>query len=137
EIKKFFPEVTVHQLACPMWVTLIENKEYDTPGADFFVKKYLDELLQQSTEIDTVLLACTHYPLLEEKIKLHLPPDIKVVSQGDIVADSIKDYLRRHPEIETKLTRDGDITFFTTDDPADFNEHASLFFGSEVQAKHL
>ncbi|HTM66650.1 MAG TPA: glutamate racemase [Flavipsychrobacter sp.] len=137
EIKKFAPEVTVHQLACPMWVPLIEYKEYQSEGADYFVKKYLDELLTQSKEIDTILLACTHYPLLEEKIKKHLPKNIQVVSQGDIVANSVNEYLHRHPEMEARLTKGGNIRFFTTDDIDDFIEHGSIFFGQEVSAEHL
>jgi glutamate racemase len=137
EIKKFAPGVTVHQLACPMWVPLIEYKEYQSAGADYFVKKYLDELLTQSKEIDTILLACTHYPLLEEKIKKHLPKNIQVVSQGDIVANSVNEYLHHHPEMEARLTKGSNIRFFTTDDIDDFNEHGSIFFGQEVSAEHL
>jgi len=137
EIEKFSPEVTVHQLACPMWVPLIEYKEYQSEGADYFVKKYLDELLTQSKAIDTILLACTHYPLLEEKIKKYLPENIQVVAQGDIVANSLEDYLNRHPEIEAQLTKGGNIRLFTTDDVDDFNEHGSIFFGKELNAEHL
>lgn len=137
EIEKFFPDITVHQLACPMWVPLIENKEYSSPGADYFVQKYLDELLQQTPEIDTILLACTHYPLLIDKIRKHLPEHIKIVAQGNIVAESLDDYLHRHPEIEKNITQNGSVRFFTTDDASDFNEHASIFFGAEVTAAHL
>jgi glutamate racemase len=137
EIEKFFPSVRVHQLACPMWVPLIENREYDSAGADFYVKKYLDDLLAQSNEIDTILLACTHYPLLLEKIKKNLPGGIQVVTQGGIVADSLADYLHRHPEMETKLSKGGNIQFYTTDDAPDFNENASVFFGQDVKAEHL
>lgn len=137
EIEHFFPDVTVHQLACPMWVPLIESNEYDGESADYFVKKYLNELFAQSSEIDTVLLACTHYPLLMDKIKKHLPSEVRVVAQGNIVARSLEDYLQRHQEIESRLTQKGNIRFFTTDDPKDFNEHASIFFGSEITAKHL
>lgn len=137
EIEKFFPDVKVHQLACPIWVPLIENKEYASDGADYFVKKYLDELLRQSKEIDTILLACTHYPLLADKMQKFLPAHIRVLSQGQIVADSLKDYLGRHPEIESRITRNGNISFFTTDDAADFNDHASIFFGQAVQSQHL
>jgi glutamate racemase len=135
EINNFFPDIKVHQQACPLWVPLIENGEHDQPGADYFVKKYLDQVLAQSTDIDTILLACTHYPLLQEKIKAYLPANINVVAQGDIVANSLVDYLHRHPDMEQKLTRNGSQQFFTTsDDTLDFDHHASMFFGTPVQS---
>jgi glutamate racemase len=137
EINKFFPGVNVHQLACPMWVPLIENGEYNTAGADFFVKKNIDELMSSHPAIDTILLACTHYPLLMDKIKKHLPETVTVVAQGDIVAESLADYLTRHSEIETQLTKGGAIQCYTTDDAADFDEHATIFFGKKVISKHL
>jgi glutamate racemase len=138
EINKFFPDVTVHQQACPLWVPLIENGEYDKSGSDYYVKQYLDEVMAQSADIDTLLLACTHYPLLQDKIKAYLPPDINVVAQGDIVADSLDDYLKRHAEIEHSLTKGGTRRFFTTtDDTADFDQHASLFFSSPVESVYV
>jgi glutamate racemase len=138
EINKFFPDVTVHQQACPLWVPLIENGEYDKPGSDYYVKQYLDEVMAQSADIDTLLLACTHYPLLQDKIKAYLPPHINVVAQGDIVADSCDDYLKRHTEIEQSLTKGGTRRFFTTtDDTADFDQHASLFFSSPVESVYV
>jgi glutamate racemase len=137
EINKFFPSVEVHQKACPMWVPMIEYGEYNTDGADFFVKKYLDELLAAAPDIDTLLLACTHYPLLMDKIKAHIPNHIQVVAQGDIVADSLSDYLHRHVGMEQRITRGGSMQFFTTDSVLDFNEHATAFFGSKVNAQHL
>src|ERR1700753_3916758 len=97
EIGNFFPDVKVYQQACPLWVPLIENGEHDKPGADYFVKQYLDQVIAQSTDIDTILLACTHYPLLQSKIEAYLPKHIKTISQGGIVAESLKDYLGRHP----------------------------------------
>ncbi|MBS1502110.1 MAG: glutamate racemase, partial [Bacteroidetes bacterium] len=100
EINNFFPGVRVYQQACPLWVPLVENGEHDKPGADYFVKKCLDQVLGQSNNIDTLLLACTHYPLLEKKIEDHLSAGVKVISQGAIVAESLKDYLQRHPEME-------------------------------------
>ena len=136
EINKFFPDIRVHQLACPMWVPIIENGEYLSPGADYFVQKYLDELLTAAPDIDTILLACTHYPLLMDKIRRFLPAGVKVVAQGDIVASSLSDYLQRHPEIESKLSKQGRMQFFTTDDTADFNEHATTFFGKKVDSLH-
>jgi glutamate racemase len=137
EINKFFPDVTVHQLACPIWVPLVEYNEYLSEGADFFVKKYLDQLLSQAPDIDTILLACTHYPLLIDKMKNHLPEHITVVPQGGIVAASLQDYLQRHPEMENRLTRNGDMHFYTTDSTEDFDAHASIFFGQRVQSSYL
>lgn len=137
EIRKFFPDVTVYQQACPQLVPLIENKEYESEAADYFVKKYLDELFVQSNAIDTILLACTHYPLLMKKIKQHAPKHVSIVAQGDIVAQSLDDYLQRHTEIASQLTQHKTMQFFTTDDPKDFDEHASIFFGENVQAQHL
>jgi len=137
EIHKFFPDVKVHQLACPMFVPLIENNEMESEGADFFVRQYVNELLAQSPEIDTILLACTHYPLLMKQLKKHLPESIRVVAQGDIVADSLEDYLLRHPEMAAQLTQNSNMQFFTTDDAQDFMAHAALFFGEPIVAQHL
>jgi glutamate racemase len=137
EINKFFPEVRVHQQACPMWVPLAENGEYASPGADYFVQKYLNELLAAAPGLDTILLACTHYPLLADKIKQYLPAGIKVVAQGEIVANSLTDYLHRHPEIETAISRHGQQHFYTTDDTSDFDLHATNFFGRQVASQHL
>jgi len=138
EINHFFPDVKVHQQACPLWVPLVENGEHDQPGADYFVKKYLDQVLAQSDKIDTLLLACTHYPLLQEKIEAYLPANIQVVPQGDIAAKSLEDYLQRHPEMEQKLTKGGTQEFFTTsDDTLDFDHHASMFFGEPVKSEYI
>ncbi|EHQ29940.1 glutamate racemase [Mucilaginibacter paludis] len=138
EIGNFFPDVNVYQQACPLWVPLIENGEYDKPGADYFVKQYLDQILAQSPRIDTLLLACTHYPLLEQKIRAYLPADVQAVSQGDIVAQSLVNYLQRHPEMESKLTKNASQKFFTTtDDTADFDHHATLFYCQPVQSTYL
>ncbi len=135
EIQNFFPDIKVYQQACPLWVPLIENGEYDKPGADFFVQLYLDQIMAQSPNIDTILLACTHYPIIQEKIKAHLPEGVNVVGQGDIVAKSLVSYLNRHPEIEQKLSRNGENKFYTTtDDAADFDHHASLFFSAPVKS---
>lgn len=137
EIEKFFPNAMVEQEACPMWVPLVENNEYRSPGADYFVKKNIDQLLSKDPFIDTILLGCTHYPLLLKKIKEHLPPGITVVSQGKIVADSLSNYLQRHPELDQKCSKNGTRKFFTTGDTEDFDSHASLFFGEEVTAQKL
>ncbi|PWK80267.1 glutamate racemase [Mucilaginibacter oryzae] len=138
EINNFFPDIKVYQQACPLWVPLIENGEYDKPGADFFVQLYLDQIMSQSANIDTILLACTHYPIIRDKIKAHLPEGINVIGQGDIVAKSLVDYLNRHPEIEQKITRNGTTKFYTTtDDTADFDHHASLFFSAPVKSNFI
>ncbi len=137
EIAKQFPQLKVYQQACPLWVPIIEAGEHESPAADYLVEKYLGSLLSQSREIDAVLLACTHYPLLSPKILEYLPECIRLISQGDIVASSLTDYLYRHPEMDARLSRSGSCQFFTTDDEADFEERGSLFFGKPVQATHL
>ncbi|QEM05387.1 glutamate racemase [Mucilaginibacter rubeus] len=138
EIQNFFPDIKVYQQACPLWVPLIENGEYDKPGADFFVQLYLDQIMAQSPNIDTILLACTHYPIIQDKIKAHLPERINVIGQGDIVAKSLVSYLNRHSEIEQKLSRNGENKFYTTtDDTADFDHHASLFFSAPVKSTFI
>ena len=136
EIAHLFPGVKVYQEACPMWVPLVENNEYDGEGADYFIKKNLDNLLKQSGEIDTILLACTHYPLLKNKLEKFLPSSIKILTQGEIVAAGTKDYLHRHPEIETKLSRNRERVFYTTDSTQDFDSHARVFYGEEIRSKH-
>lgn len=136
EIHHFYPGCRVYQEACPMWVPLIENGEYDKPGADYFVQQHLRHLLEQSSDIDTLLLACTHYPLLLDKIRQYLPSAVKVVTQGDIVARSLRNYLERHPEMALLCSRTSTRQFFTTDDPADFERQATRFFGAPVQAAH-
>ena len=137
EIEKFFPLLKVFQEACPMWVPLIENNEHLAPGADYFIQKNLDQLFAQSPEIDTLLLACTHYPLLIDKLKALMPKDIQIIQQGAIVAKSLANYLERHPELERKCVRNSRIDFFTTDDPADFDDKGSLFFGKPIQSSHV
>ncbi len=137
EIQKFFPDAHIVQEACPMWVPLIENNEHKGPGADYFIQKNINHLLQQSPQIDTLLLACTHYPLLQQKIKAHLPEGVSVVTQGEIVAASLQNYLLRHPEIESQLTQGGKRSFYTTDSARDFNNQAAAFFEQEVQAEHV
>ena len=135
EINKFFPEIQVHQQACPMWVPLIESNEHSSKGADFFVKEYINQLDKQNPNIDTILLACTHYPLLLNKIKEYTPVGTKIITQGEIVANSLIDYLQRHPEIESLCSKGNDREFYTTDSVEDFNQHASVFYGKDVQAK--
>jgi glutamate racemase len=137
EIAKFFPEIKVYQEACPLWVPLIENNEHQNGGADFFVKKNLENIFRKGSDIDVILLGCTHYPLLNEKIQEYLPPGVKLISQGEIVADSLADYLQRHPEIETKCSKNGSRVFCTTDSTEDFDNHATIFFGEGVRSRHV
>ena len=137
EIHKFLPEATVFQQACPMWVPLIENGEYNSPGADYFVKQYVDQLMAQSVDIDTLLLACTHYPLLVEKIRQFLPGTVSLLSQGDVVATSLANYLQRHAEMEERITKGRSRKFFTTDDTEDFDRHGAVFFGEQVSSTHV
>lgn len=137
EIEKFFPEVKVYQQACPMLVPLIENREYETEGADFFIKKYLKNLLTKSDNIDTILLACTHYPLLINKFKQFLPENITLISQGNIVAESLADYLNRHTELEAKCSKNGKVLFYTTDSVEDFDKQAGIFYGNNITSQHV
>jgi glutamate racemase len=136
ELSKFAPEATVFQQACPMWVPLIENGQQEGPGADYFVKLYIDQLFEQSAQIDTVLLACTHYPLMAKKIQSFLPENVKLVTQGDIVAKSLAAYLQNHPEIDQNCSKNGQIQFYTTDNPTSFEEQGTVFFGQKIAAKH-
>ncbi|QNK62068.1 glutamate racemase [Pedobacter sp. PAMC26386] len=137
EINHQFPEVNVVQQSCPMWVPLIENNEHVNEGADYFVKKYIDQLLAQSGDIDAILLACTHYPLLVPKIKGYLPEGIALVAQGDIVARSLVDYMKRHSEIESLLAKDGEMRFYTSGDHEVFDAHASIFFSKKVVSEQV
>jgi glutamate racemase len=137
EINKFFPEVTVMQQSCPMWVPLVENNEHLDAGADFFVKKYIFELLGQNSQIDTILLACTHYPLLIPKVKEVLPDGIHLIGQGEIVAESLEIYLENHQEIAEKIAINRKHSFFTTGDSGIFDEHASLFFNNQITSLHI
>jgi glutamate racemase len=137
EIEKFYPEIQVFQQACPMWVPLVENNEYTSPGADYFIQKNINSLLQRSGNIDTILLACTHYPLLMDKIKKAIPTSVTLLSQGEIVAASLGEYLQKHPEMEEKCSKKGQISFFTTDSTEDFDNHAAIFYGRPVKSMHL
>ena len=146
ELEKIAPELTVVQQACPMWVPLIEAGEHDKSGADYFVEKYLQEILTQDPQIDTLVLGCTHYPLLKNKIDTFLRDyeitrsrdhEIKTISQGNLVADSLKDYLARHPEYRTQLSENGTCHYLTTENADRFSQSASLFIGSPIQAEHI
>ncbi|GGG91786.1 glutamate racemase [Parapedobacter pyrenivorans] len=137
EIEKFFPDINVYQQACPLWVPLVENNELDSPGAAYFVEREINRLLKQSDQIDTIVLACTHYPLLLPLIERFLPAHIHLLSQGGLVANSLTDYLHRHPDVENLCTTGGTIRFFTTDNAADFEEKAGIFYGKPVKATEL
>lgn len=137
EIGHFFPQLRVTQEACPLWATLVENGEIDCEGTRFFVKRDIDRLLSRDSQIDAILLACTHYPLLLPVIGKVVPPQIRIVSQGEIVARKTADYLKRHPEMEKRLTRGGKVSFLTTDTPEFFRRGASFFGVDKVSAKTL
>lgn len=137
ETAKLYPDIRVVSQACPMWVPLIENNEHNSDGADYFVKKYLDALFRQNTDIDTLILGCTHYPLMLNKIRRYTPQNVTIVTQGDIVADSLADYLHRHPEMETRLTHGASVQFLTTDRAERFDQTAALFMGHKVEATRV
>jgi glutamate racemase len=137
EINKFFPEVLVKQQSCPMWVPLVENNEHLNRGADYFIEKYLMNLLSKDPKIDTILLACTHYPLLIPKIEEILPDGIRLVSQGDIVAKSLEIYLKDHQEIKDRLLAESGRSFYTTGDQQVFDEHASVFFSNQITSLRI
>lgn len=137
EIGKFYPGVEVYQEACPIWVPLIENDEYDSEGAAYFIKQNLQNLLAQAKDIDVILLACTHYPLIQDQILQFLPENIKIVSQAAIVANRLQDYLNRHAGLEQRCERGGKIYFYTTDNTVEFDRKGSKFFGAPVVSKQV
>lgn len=120
-----------------MWVPLVENQEFDSPGADYFVEKRISSLLQRDPQIDSIILGCTHYPLLLDKIRRYTPSGIRIVPQGDYVASSLQDYLSRHPEMEEKITKGGNTTYLTTEQPDQFTQSANIFLGSPIQATRI
>ena len=136
EINKFFPDLQVTQEACPEWVSLVEQNKMDSPEADESVSRHIQQLMAADPAIDSLLLACTHYPLLIDKIRQYAPSNANIISQGEIVANSLLDYLNRHPEIRQKCTQNSSRRFFTTGDSNDFGTHASLFFGASVNAEN-
>lgn len=131
EVNKLYPDVTVVGEACPMWVPLVENNEFDSQGADYFVQKHINQLLEKDPEIDTLILGCTHYPLLMKKIREFTPEHIKIVPQGEYVANSLQDYFVRHPEMDERCTKNGTCRFLTTESTAKFEESASIFLQQE------
>lgn len=137
EIDKFFPDLRVTQQACPAWVDLVERNVHQGLEADAPVRQEVDAVFTKDGQIDTLLLACTHYPLLMDKIRQVTPDHVRIIAQGDLIADSLSDYLVRHPEIAQKITRDGSRRFCTTGNSAIFEEHASTFFGDAVHASSI
>lgn len=127
EVEKLFPDITVTGEACPMWVPIVENDEYHSEGADYFVKKHINRLLEKDPQIDTLILGCTHYPLLMNKIKQFTPPNIQIIAQGEYVAHSLRNYLDRHPEMDIRCTKNGTSRFLTTESEQKFEESASIF----------
>ena len=143
EMAKLHPDINVTGHACPMWVPLVENQEFNRPGADYFVRRDIEELLQQDPAIDTVILGCTHFPLLLDKIRTYTPANIQLISQGEYVARSLADYLHRHPEMDCRLTKKqdnahhGKVRFLTTENPANFAPLATVFIGHKVEAEQI
>lgn len=137
EISKLYPDIVVTGEPCPMWVPLVENNEHDSPGADYFVKKHIENLLTRDSLIDSIILGCTHYPLLIEKIKKYTPNHVKVVSQGEYVANSLRSYLERHEDIASVCSNGGTCKFLTTENPKKFSESASIFLNSRIDAERV
>lgn len=137
EVHKLFPDIEVNGVACPMWVPLVENNEAQSDGADYFIRKYIDQLLKKDAQIDTVILGCTHYPLLLPKIRKYIPDSIRVIAQGEYVAESLKDYLHRHPEMDAKCTKNGSCVFYTTEAEEKFIESASAFLNQQIDVKRI
>lgn len=137
ETAKIHPRIILTQEACPMWVPIVEYGEAESPGADYFVKRHLDALMEKDPEIDTILLGCTHYPLLLPKINKYVSEDVKTIAQGDIVARSLSDYLSRHPEIESQCSKSGQLEFLTTESTDKFGAAATVFLGREVTSTKI
>ncbi len=137
ELEKMNPDINVVQEACPMWVPLVENHELDSVGTDYFVKQHINSILKKAPELDTLILGCTHYPLLVPVIQKFLPDSVRLLSQGEVVAPSLEDYLNRHPEIDKMCTKGGSVQYYTTEVPKIFEERAQVFCGAELMAEHI
>ncbi len=137
EIKKLFPDITVSGEACPMWVPLVENNEAQSEGTDYFVGRHIDNLLAKDNMIDTIILGCTHYPILYDKIRRHTPEHIKVITQGEYVGRSLMNYLERHPEMDALCTKQGTCRFLTTESVEIFRQYASIFFDNDIDVKSV
>lgn len=137
EIEKLWPDITVTGVACPLWVPIIENNEADSPGADYFVKKRIDHIMRLDPKIDALILGCTHYPILMPKIMKYVPNGVRIVPQGEYVADSLKDYLHRHPEMEKNCTKGATARYFTTENAGKFKENARIFLPEDIKVEHI
>jgi glutamate racemase len=137
EIHKLYPDIQVTGVACPFWVPLVEYNEADSPGADYFVKKRIDQLLRQDPQIDTIILGCTHYPLLLPKIHKYIPRGIRIIAQGEYVASSLQQYFVRHPEIEQRCTKNGQTRYLTTENPERFKEQAQIFLHENIEVENV
>ncbi len=137
EINKLWPDIEVTGVACPLWVPIIENNEANGPGADYFVKKRIDHILSLDPRIDTIILGCTHYPILIPKIKQYVPEGIRIISQGKYVAESLKDYLNRHADMDERCTKGGSARYFTTENEEKFKENARIFLPEDIEVSHL
>jgi len=137
EIKKLWPDITVTGVACPLWVPIIENNEADSPGANYFVKKRIDHIMRLDPKIDALILGCTHYPILMPKIMKYVPNGVRIVPQSEYVADSLKDYLHRHPEMDEKCTKGATAQYYTTENADKFKENARIFLPDDIDVKHI
>ena len=137
EIKKLFPDIVVSGEACPIWVPLVENGEAQSDGADYFVSRHVDNLLAKDDKIDTIILGCTHYPILYDKIRRYTPDHIKVIMQGEYVGRSLTDYMSRHPEMDRLCTKNGSCRFLTTESVDTFRQYGSIFFDEEIQIRSI
>lgn len=137
EIQKLYPDIIVSGVACPFWVPLVEYNEADSPGADYFVKKRIDQLMRLDPQIDAVILGCTHYPLLMPKIVKYVNPGVRIIPQGEYVAESLKNYFVRHPEMESRCTKGGNVEYLTTENPDKFRESAQIFLHEHVDVKNI
>ena len=138
EIEKLYSGLIIESEACPMWVPLIENNEYNNPGADYFIQRHINTILARDPLIDTIILACTHYPLIKKKIRSFLPESIRLVDQGKLIAESLDDYLHRHPEMETHCSKNATCRFYTTESEQKFAMMASLFLkGKKISVERI
>ena len=137
EIQKLYPDIQVTGVACPFWVPLVEYNEADSPGADYFVKKRIDQIMRLDSNIDTIILGCTHYPLLMPKILKYLPAGVRVIPQGEYVAESLKQYLERHPQMDAKCAKNATVRYLTTENPDKFKESAQLFLHESIDVENI
>jgi glutamate racemase len=137
EIQKLHPDITVSGVACPFWVPLVEYNEADSPGADYFVKKRIDQIMTLDPQIDAIILGCTHYPLLMPKILKYLPEGVRIISQGEYVANSLQSYLERHPQMAVRCSQGGTTRYLTTENPDKFKEQAQIFLNEAVEVDNI